>query len=379
MKSIDGKRRVVVEGVKPEVDCGRFAIKRITGDTVTIEADVFADGHDVVTAVLGWRRRGSKRWNETPMEDLTNDHWRASFVVEEIGSYEYTVRGWVDQFATWWRGMQRKIEAGVDTAVDRLIGAELIEAAAKRAPSEDAEQLLAQAELLRTPGATIGWDEDFPALVSAYADTSLAGSSAEYPMVVDRPRARFSAWYEMFPRSASDEPGRHGTLADVERRLPYVAGVGFDVLYLPPIHPIGITHRKGRNNSIEALPTDPGSPWAIGGAEGGHTAIHPDLGTMADFERLVAAAGRFGLEIALDFAIQASPDHPWVTEHPEWFRARPDGTLQYAENPPKKYQDIYPLDFESEDWQGLWEALAAVVDFWIGHGVRIFRVDNPHT
>jgi len=379
MKSIDGKRRVVVEGVKPDIDCGRFGIKRITGDTVTVEADVFADGHDVVTAVLGWRRRGSKHWNETLMEDLTNDRWRASFVAQEMGSYEYTVRGWVDQFATWWRGMQRKVEAGVDTAVDRLIGAELIEAAAKRAPGEDAEQLLAQAELLRTPGATTAWSEDFPALVSAYADTSLAGSSSEYPMIVDRPRARFSAWYEMFPRSASDEPGRHGTLADVERRLPYVAGAGFDVLYLPPIHPIGVTHRKGKNNSTESLPTDPGSPWAIGGAEGGHTAIHPDLGTMADFEQLVVAAGRFGLEIALDFAIQASPDHPWVTEHPEWFRARPDGTLQYAENPPKRYQDIYPLDFESEDWQGLWEALKAVVEHWIGHGVKIFRVDNPHT
>jgi starch synthase (maltosyl-transferring) len=379
MKSTDGKRRVVVEGVKPEIDCGRFAIKRITGDTVTVEADVFADGHDVVTAVLGWRRRGSDRWNETPMEDLTNDHWRASFVAGEMGSYEYTVRGWVDQFATWWRGMQRKVEAGVDTTVDRLIGAELIEAAAKRAPSEDAEELLAQAELLRTPGSTPGWNEDFPALVSAYADTSLAGSSPEYPVVVDRPRARFSAWYEMFPRSASDEPGRHGTFGDVERRLPYVAGLGFDVLYLPPIHPIGVTHRKGKNNSTEPLPTDPGSPWAIGGAEGGHTAIHPELGTMADLERLVAAAGRFGLEIALDFAIQASPDHPWVTEHPEWFRARPDGTLQYAENPPKRYQDIYPIDFESEDWQGLWEALKAIVDHWIGHGVKIFRVDNPHT
>ncbi|MEA2505029.1 MAG: hypothetical protein QOG36_2072, partial [Actinomycetota bacterium] len=269
--------------------------------------------------------------------------------------------------------------AGVDVKVDRLIGAELIEAAAKRAPSEDAERLLAQAEQLRGPGDLLGLSSEMVALVSAYADTTLAGSSQEYLMVVDRPRARFSAWYEMFPRSASDEPGRHGTLKDVERRLPYVAGLGFDVLYLPPIHPIGVAHRKGKNNSTEAGPEDPGSPWAIGGAEGGHTAIHPELGTIADFDRLVVAAGRFGLEIALDFAIQASPDHPWVTEHPQWFRARPDGTLQYAENPPKKYQDIYPLDFESEDWQNLWEALNEVVDYWIGHGVKIFRVDNPHT
>ncbi|MEA2588381.1 MAG: hypothetical protein QOH66_1308, partial [Actinomycetota bacterium] len=363
----------------PEIDCGRFAIKRITGDTVTVEADVFADGHDVVTGILGWRRHGTKQWTETPMEDLGNDHWRASFVPDEIGRYEYAVWGWVDHFATWWRGMQRKLEAGVDVKVDRLIGAELIEAAAKRAPSEDAERLLAQAEQLRGPGDLLGLSGEMVALVSAYADTTLAGSSQEYLMVVDRPRARFSAWYEMFPRSASDEPGRHGTLKDAERRLPYVAGLGFDVLYLPPIHPIGVAHRKGKNNSTEAGPADPGSPWAIGGAEGGHTAIHPELGTIADFDRLVVAAGRFGLEIAIDFAIQASPDHPWVTEHPQWFRARPDGTLQYAENPPKKYQDIYPLDFESEDWQNLWEALKEVVDFWIGHGVKIFRVDNPHT
>ncbi|MCW3042672.1 MAG: glgE [Actinobacteria bacterium] len=379
MNLSDGRRRVVVEGVQPEIDCGRFAIKRITGDTVTVEADVFADGHDVVTGILGWRRHGAKQWTEMPMEDLGNDRWRASFVPEEIGNYEYSVRGWVDHFATWWRGMQKKREAGVDVKVDRLIGADLIEAAAKRAPGEDAERLLAQAEQLRGPGDLLGLSSEMVALVSAYADTTLAGSSQEYGMVVDRPRARFSAWYEMFPRSASDEPGRHGTLKDVERRLPYVAGLGFDVLYLPPIHPIGVAHRKGKNNSTEAGPEDPGSPWAIGGAEGGHTAIHPELGTIADFDRLVVAAGRFGLEIALDFAIQASPDHPWVTEHPQWFRARPDGTLQYAENPPKKYQDIYPLDFESEDWQNLWEALKEVVDYWIGHGVKIFRVDNPHT
>jgi starch synthase (maltosyl-transferring) len=378
MKSSDGRRRVVVEGVEPEIDCGRFAIKRITGDTVAVEADVFADGHDVVDAVLGWRPRGKRAWTETPMTPLGNDRWRASFVPEAMGTYEFVVRGWVDHFATWWRGMGKKREAGVDVAVDALIGADLIEAASKRASGEDAEALLAQAEQIRSGGVT-GWNEDFVTLVSKYADTSLAGSSPEYPMVVERPRARFSAWYEMFPRSASDEPGRHGTLLDVEKRLPYVSGLGFDVLYLPPIHPIGVAHRKGRNNSTEAAEGEPGSPWAIGGKEGGHTAIHPQLGTLADFDHLVAAAGRFGLEVALDFAIQASPDHPWVTEHPQWFRSRPDGTLQYAENPPKRYQDIYPIDFETEDWQGLWEALKGVVDFWIGHGVKIFRVDNPHT
>ena len=378
MDASDGRRRVVVEGVKPEIGCGRFPIKRITGDTVTVEADVFADGHDVVAAKLSWRRVGSDTWAETPMEHLGNDHWRASFVVDEQGRYQYAVRGWVDSFATWWHGLQKKLEAGVDVSVDTLIGADLVEEAGKRASGDDAGRLLAQAEQMRAPGVT-GWNPDLVDLVSRYADTSLAGQSAEYGIVVDRPRARFSAWYELFPRSTSDTPGAHGTFADVEKRLPYVAGLGFDVLYLPPIHPIGIAHRKGRNNATEAAEDDPGSPWAIGGAAGGHTAIHPQLGTMADFERLVASAKRFGLEIALDFAIQASPDHPWVTEHPEWFRARPDGTLQYAENPPKKYQDIYPIDFESEDWQGLWEALKAVVDFWIDHGVKIFRVDNPHT
>jgi starch synthase (maltosyl-transferring) len=378
MNASDGRRRVVVEGVKPEIDCGRFPIKRITGDTVTVEADVFADGHDVVAGTLGWRRHDSKEWVETPMAHLGNDRWRASFVPDATGRYEYAVRGWVDHFASWWRGMQKKLEAGVDVSVDRLIGADLIEAAAKRASGDDAERLLAKAEQIRA-GGFVGWNGDLVALLSSYADTSLAGSSPEYGVVVDRPRARFSAWYEMFPRSASDTPGSHGTLADAEKRLPYVAGLGFDVLYLPPIHPIGVTYRKGRNNATEAGEGDPGSPWAIGGAEGGHTAIHPDLGTIGDFDKLVTAAKRFGLEVALDFAIQASPDHPWVTEHPEWFRARPDGTLQYAENPPKKYQDIYPLDFESEDWQGLWEALKAVVDFWVGHGVKIFRVDNPHT
>ncbi len=382
MNVSDGRRRVVVEGVTPEIDCGRFPIKRITGDTVTVEADVFADGHDVVTGVLAWRRDGIDEWTETPMEDLGNDHWRASFVTGDVGRYTYTVRGWVDHFATWWRGYLKKLEAGVDAPVDRLIGADLVEAAAKRASGEDADELIAFAEQLRAggPGRVTGVNGDMVRRVSDYPDTSLSGSlPQELGVVVDRPRARFSAWYEMFPRSASDEPGRHGTFADVEKRLPYVAGLGFDVLYLPPIHPIGIAHRKGKNNTTEETAGDPGSPWAIGGAEGGHTAIHPELGTLADFDHLVAAANRFGLEVALDFAIQASPDHPWVTEHPQWFRSRPDGTLQYAENPPKKYQDIYPLDFESEDWQGLWEALKAVVDFWIGHGVKIFRVDNPHT
>ena len=366
----------MIEAVAPQIDCGRFPIKRIVGDRVDITADVFADGHDSVSAVLSWRQSGC---TEVPMADLGNDRRQGTFVPGEIGTATYQVRGWVDHFTTWLHGLRKRIEAGVDVSVDLLIGADLVEEAAKRATGADAEALLGFAQRLREPGEVAGLNGDLVALVARYPETSLATSSPELKVVVDRPRARFSAWYEMFPRSTSPEPGCHGTLADAAARLPYVAGLGFDVLYLPPIHPIGVSHRKGRNNATEAAPGDPGSPWAIGGREGGHTAIHPDLGTIEDFDALVASAERFGMEVALDFAIQASPDHPWVREHPQWFRARPDGTLQYAENPPKKYQDIYPFDFQSEDWEALWQALREIVEYWIGHGVKIFRVDNPHT
>jgi starch synthase (maltosyl-transferring) len=388
MDASNARRRVVVEAVSPEVDCGRFAIKRVIGDRVSVVADVFADGHDVIAATLAWRKddpRGRNgTWSEAPMEALGNDRWRGSFTVDEMGRYLYTIRGWIDRFGTWTRDLRKRVDAGQDVTVEMQIGAGIVEAAAKRTVGPDAEALLAWAERLLAQDQTAAFSEELAALVADHPETALAGEyPRQLPIVVDRPRARFSAWYEMFPRSAAPpvpgQPPRHGTFADVEQRLPYVASLGFDVLYLPPIHPIGRTNRKGRNNSTVAEPGDPGSPWAIGGPEGGHTAIHPDLGTIEDFDRLVVAAGRHGLEIALDVAYQMSPDHPWVTEHPEWFRRRPDGTLQYAENPPKRYEDIYPIDFETEAWTELWEALKGVVDYWIGHGVKIFRVDNPHT
>ncbi|HLI55833.1 MAG TPA: maltotransferase domain-containing protein, partial [Actinomycetota bacterium] len=390
MDENDGRRRVVVEGLSPEVDCGRFAAKRIVGEPVVVEADVFADGHDQLTAVLGWWPEGQEDARaEVAMEALGNDRWRASFVPEELGRYRISVKGWIDRFGTWSAGLRKKLDAEQDVTVDLLIGAELVAAASKRATGRDAEVLKSFADHLgREPRdiEDLAFDAELTLLMNAYPDTSLAGELAHpLPILVDRPRARFGAWYEMFPRSAApppenpSSPPRQGTFADVERRLSYVAGMGFDVLYLPPIHPIGVTHRKGKNNREEGGPDDPGSPWAIGAKEGGHRAIHPALGTLEDFDRLVAAAGRFGLEVALDFAIQCSPDHPWVREHPEWFRRRPDGSLQYAENPPKRYQDIYPIDFETDAWEDLWDELHGVLEFWIDHGIRIFRVDNPHT
>ncbi|HWD09774.1 MAG TPA: alpha-1,4-glucan--maltose-1-phosphate maltosyltransferase [Actinomycetota bacterium] len=390
MNENDGRHRVVVEGLSPDVDCGRFPAKRIVGEPVVIEADVFADGHDQLTAVLSWwpeRDEGAR--TDVAMEALGNDRWRACFVPEELGRYRYSVKGWIDRFGTWAAGLRKKLDAEQDVTVDVLVGAELVAAASKRATGRDAEVLKLFADHLGRDLRNLedlAFDPELAQLMDAYPDTSLAGELA-HPLTIlaDRPRARFGAWYEMFPRSAAAPPQdptgppRHGTFADVERRLSYVAGMGFDVLYLPPIHPIGLSHRKGRNNTEQGGPDDPGSPWAIGGKEGGHQSIHPDLGTLEDFDRLVAAAGRFGLEVALDFAIQCSPDHPWVREHPEWFRRRPDGTLQYAENPPKRYQDIYPVDFETDAWEELWEELHGVLTFWIDHGIRIFRVDNPHT
>lgn len=380
----EGRRRVVIEGVTPEIDAGRFPVKRVVGDSVVVEADVFADGHDAVACVLLWRPLGTESWTSVEMEPLGNDRWRAEFRVQRLGQYQYTVEGWVDRFRTWRKDLVKRIEAEQNVDTELLIGTELIEAAAERAPREARaafrEWISAVREAPAEERAVRALDEQLAALVHQYPDRSLAVRYQRELLVrVERQRARFSTWYEFFPRSTAAEAGRHGTFADCEQRLEYVASMGFDVVYLPPIHPIGSSFRKGRNNSLTPAPDDPGSPWAIGAAEGGHTAIHPDLGSMADFERLVARARALNMEIALDLAFQCTPDHPYVKEHPSWFRHRPDGTIQYAENPPKKYQDIYPLDFESEDWEGLWTELKRVVLFWIDHGVRIFRVDNPHT
>jgi starch synthase (maltosyl-transferring) len=375
----------VIEAVRPQVDGGRFPIKRVIGDVVTVDANIFADGHDALSCRLLWRREGAGDWSEVSMTALGNDRWQADFPITVIGRYEYTVEGWIDHFLTWRRDLGKRLAAGQDVSVDVLIGANLVDEAAARARAADARRLRAWARGLRetadpTARQVLALDDALAAVAARYSDPRQATRHAPVLTVVaDRVLARFSTWYEVFPRSCAAEPGRHGTLRDCAAWLPYIAGMGFDVLYLPPIHPIGRSFRKGPNNTPDAAPEDVGSPWAIGAAEGGHTAIHPALGTLDDFRALVAAARAAGVEIALDLAYQCAPDHPYVTEHPEWFRRRPDGTVQYAENPPKKYQDIYPFDFESLAWRDLWTELRRVVVFWIEQGVRIFRVDNPHT
>jgi starch synthase (maltosyl-transferring) len=386
MRPTEGRRRVVVEGVHPDIDGGRFPVKRVLGEMVTVEADVFGDGHDAVACVLLHRGPDEQQWHEVVMEPLGNDRWRATFRVSELGLYRYTVEGWTDRLLTWRRDLARRLEApDQDLAPEFEIGAGLLEAAAGRADRTDAARLTAWAAALRVPGepaarAALALDAELGATAARWPDRRFATRyGRELTVRVERTRASYSTWYEMFPRSAADTPGRHGTFADCEKRLAYVAEMGFDVLYLPPIHPIGRSYRKGPNNSLVCGPDDVGSPWAIGAREGGHTEVHPSLGTLEDLDRLLRAAQDHGLELAMDIAFQCSPDHPWVSAHPQWFRHRPDGSIQYAENPPKKYQDIYPLDFESEDWAALWSELKRVVLFWAGRGVRIFRVDNPHT
>ena len=381
----NGRQRVAIEGVSPEIDAGRFPIKRTSGDRVVVEADIFADGHDQLTCWLLYRREEEASWHELPMAPLGNDRWRAHFSVTVPGRYRYTIEGLVDPYRTWRHDLRRRVDAGQDVDIDLQIGAALIDEAARRAQGTDASHLQILAAILRNGADREGaiaaaFDPQQTELVLQYADRRFA---TRYPrdlrVTVDRERARFSSWYELFPRSCSPVPGQHGTLRDVQAMLPDIAAMGFDVLYLPPIHPIGRIFRKGRNNAVTAQPGDVGSPWAIGATEGGHTAVHPDLGTVNDLRALVQTARAHGIDIALDIAFQCAPDHPYVIEHPEWFRARPDGTIQYAENPPKKYQDIYPFDFETEAWQQLWQELRQVFLFWVEQGVRVFRVDNPHT
>ncbi len=390
MQREDGRSRVIIEGVKPEIDGGRFPIKRVVGEPVVVETDAFTDGHDVVSAILRYRRESDKGegepWREVWMTPLVNDRWRGEFTVVSVGRYRYTVMAFVDRFRSYKRDMKKHIDAGKlpsELTVELALGALLVAEARARADEDGARLLEAYEEAIRGGGQG-AVDSIFAAelqsLMDRFDDRRFASSHPrELLVVVDRERARFSAWYELFPRSTSDEPGRHGTFADCEKRLGYVASMGFDVLYLPPIHPIGRSFRKGKNNSVVAEPGDVGSPWAIGASEGGHKAVHPDLGTIEDFERLVRKAKEHKLEIAMDIAFQCAPDHPYVKEHPEWFKKRPDGSIQYAENPPKKYQDIYPFDFECEDHEALWAELCSVVRFWAERGVRVFRVDNPHT
>ena len=387
MKIQNGRRRVVIEGVSPEIDGGRFPIKRVPGEPVHVEADVFADGHDLLGAVVKFRHADAAEWSEARMEPLVNDRWRSSFHVTAIGAYLYTVEAWTDQFGTWRRDLEKKFKAGLDVRLELATGIVFLEKASAGAPAHDGEDL-------RTAASTLSAETELP--VSAKVAVALSPRVAhlmerhgerlhvttyarELRVIVDPILARFGAWFELFPRSTAPESGRHGTLRDCEGWLARIAAMGFDVVYLPPIHPIGHSFRKGKNNSLTCGPDDPGSPWAIGSEEGGHKAVHPQLGTIDDFRSLVSKAGELKLEIALDIALQCSPDHPYVREHPDWFRKRPDGSIQYAENPPKKYQDIYPLDFECEDWQRLWMELKSIFEFWMGQGVRVFRVDNPHT
>jgi starch synthase (maltosyl-transferring) len=380
----DGRRRVLIEQVRPQVDDGSCAVKRVLGEAVTVEVTAIADGHDQISCRLLHRKSDSTEWREQAMQGLGNDVWRAAFTVEELGSYRFTVGAWIDDFLSW-RHRFARWRAAKDVAEALREGADLVRAAAGRASGAAADMLNDIAERL------VG---DEP--LEARRDLALAAATAEllrrFPdraleteygreieIVVERPVARFSAWYEFFPRSAVSDGDAHGTFASALARLPYVADMGFDVLYLPPIHPIGRANRKGPNNTLIAGPDDPGSPWAIGGAAGGHKAIHPRLGTLEDFRRFRDEAARHGLELALDIAFQCAPDHPYVHEHPEWFKRRRDGSIQYAENPPKRYEDIYPFDFECDAWEPLWNELKDVVQFWVDNGVKIFRVDNPHT
>jgi starch synthase (maltosyl-transferring) len=378
----DLRRSVVIENVAPTVDGGRYPIKREVGDPVEVTADVFKEGHDVLAVFLKYRRADEAGWREVPMRFVDNDRWAGTFTVDDNARYLYTIEALSDPFRSWLADLGKRVAAGQDVQSELLEGVAFVQAALDGAAGADIPALRGWVERLgqasQRDAVAAASDEALAVLMDRYLDrTDATGAEREYEVVADRERARFASWYEFFPRSGV--AGRHGTFRDAERQLERAAAMGFDVVYLPPIHPIGRTHRKGRNNTLTAGPGDHGSPWAIGASEGGHDAVHPDLGTLADFDRFVARARALGLEVALDFAIQCSPDHPWVREHPEWFFHRPDGSIKYAENPPKKYQDVYPVNFYGDDPRPLWQEMKRVVEFWIDHGVLTFRVDNPHT
>nr|VFK27596.1 MAG: alpha-1,4-glucan:maltose-1-phosphate maltosyltransferase [Candidatus Kentron sp. MB]VFK32998.1 MAG: alpha-1,4-glucan:maltose-1-phosphate maltosyltransferase [Candidatus Kentron sp. MB]VFK75688.1 MAG: alpha-1,4-glucan:maltose-1-phosphate maltosyltransferase [Candidatus Kentron sp. MB] len=381
---------VIIENITPRVDGGRYPIKRELGDVVTVSAGIYKDGHDKLTAVLRYRKKGGT-WTTVPMVQKENFEWTVSFTPEEIGRYEYTIEAWPNMFATWLDEITKKHDAGVDVSSELLEGQRLIAETQKRAPKAEQPRFMKWVDRLNAT-RVIGGEAAVDIAVKIVSEPQYAEMMDEFPdkrlateynpfleLVVDRVRARFANWYEMFPRSQGRIPGQSGTFADCEARLTEIEGMGFNVIYFPPIHPIGTTNRKGPNNSLHAGPTDPGCPYAIGSELGGHKAVEPSLGTLADFERFVTACHKMGMEVALDFAINSSPDHPYVKEHPEWFYKRPDGTIKYAENPPKKYEDIYALDFHCEDRKGLWNEMKSIIEFWIEHGVDIFRVDNPHT
>jgi starch synthase (maltosyl-transferring) len=379
----------VIADVSPSVDGGRFPAKRVTGESCRVGADVFREGHDLLRARVRYRGPGDAPWRTAPMtHDPETDRWTGEFPLDAVGRWAFTVEAWTDEFGTWAQRLAKRVAAQQpEVAVELLDGSAQLARAARRAPFGAARKRLESAAALLGDAArpldervAAASDPELVALMQAHAPPQdLTTYDRELPLLVEPPRAAFASWYEFFPRSASPEPGRHGTFADAERWLPRIAALGFDVVYLPPIHPIGRTFRKGKNNSLTAEPDDVGSPWAIGNEHGGHTAVEPALGTLEDFERFVRRAGELGIDVALDYALQCSPDHPWVKEHPDWFVIRPDGTIAYAENPPKKYQDIYPLDFWSADRDGLWAACRDALLFWAERGVKTFRVDNPHT
>ena len=378
---------IVVECITPDVQAGRYAVKRVLGDTLEVGADVYKDGHDLLAARVRYESPTGECRTAPMTYDFNADRWTGSFVLDRIGRWTVSVEGWTDRFATWRSGLEKKIAAGVDVSLELLEGAELVEGTVRRA-KDPAERVALRAAALTLRDETATSEQRHQVALSDalrhsveanYAPDDLTGLGYAVEVVVDRPRAAFASWYELFPRSQSPVPGKHGTLRDTAAQLPRIAELGFDVVYLPPIHPIGRTARKGKNNTLTPTADDVGSPWAIGNEHGGHDAIEPALGTIEDFDYLVAKAGELGLEIALDYALQCSPDHPWVKEHPDWFHIRPDGSIQYAENPPKKYQDIYPLDFWCRDRDALWNACRDVLLHWIRHGVKTFRVDNPHT
>ncbi len=379
------RSRVAIENVRPEVERGRFAVKRTVGDGVTVEADVFADGHDELAAHVFYRPEAETEWREVAMRLLGNDRWRGEFVVDAMRPYVYKVEAWVDRFGTWRRDLEKRFVGGQDLSPELIIGGQMVRAAAEKAPEAEAQRLLQHAEAIEAAPATgerpvAAFDEGLVGLMRLYAPREpKTVYDVKQRIVVDRERARFSTWYEVFPRSTSPDEGSAGNFKTVLGWLPYIEEMGFDVIYFPPIHPIGVTHRKGRNNNPVGEEGAPGSPWAIGAAEGGHDAINPALGTLEEFREVIAAANERGIEIAIDLALQCSPDHPWVKAHPQWFKHLPDGSIRYAENPPKRYEDIYPIDFETEDWRALWQEIDRVVRYWVAQGVRIFRVDNPHT
>lgn len=380
MKKMSGQARVIIENVQPSVDGGLYPVKRTVGERVDVTANIFGDGHDHIRAELLFRHSDETNWNIIELKSELNDVWEASFPASVKGSYFFTVRAWVDHFDTWYDGIKKKAAANVDVSVELMEGAAYLNELVKENKNLQtwAKRLADRSQKEKLISEVLS--EDFARIVHENPlRQHITSSGAEFEVRVEHKKALYSTWYELFPRSSSLQSGRHGTFFDTIKLLPRVAAMNFDVLYLPPIHPIGKINRKGKNNTVKALPGEPGSPWAIGSDEGGHKSVHPELGTMDDYKKLIREAKKFDIDIAMDLAFQCAPDHPYVKQHPTWFKQRPDGSIQYAENPPKKYQDIYPFNFESEDWKELWDELKSVVEFWIGQGVTIFRVDNPHT